>query len=165
MRRFPYGCACWSQYRFGFRQNQQFHADCYFRARATREQCTQRRYLSYHCKKIEPGSEFYPGSDSTVLSGLNISASRPMLSLNELPPANHGRCDPPPFNIIMIEHQVHVNHGEHNKEPHHDVMPLADSKIPSHQRYDPGKHLGQPGMAHGSVHAKPRYALEQKSKK
>src|SRR5271169_6522452 len=70
---------------------------------------------------------------------------------HELPSTDHRRSGSAPFNVVMVEDQVHVHDGEQDEEPHHRMVPLPHAEVPTHQRNDPGKHVRQERPAHAGV--------------
>src|SRR5271165_2055947 len=80
---------------------------------------------------------------------------------HELPPADHGGCGAASFDVIVVEDQVHVHDREQDEETHHRVVPLAHTKVSTHKRHDPGKHVRQKRTAHAGVQCKPRRRLKQ----
>ena len=85
-----------------------------------------------------------------------------VILLNELPAATHGGNFPPAFNIIMVKNDVNVHEREQDEKPHEGVVPLPHGKIAPHQRHDPGKEFGEPGLAHGRIKPEAGDALEKK---
>jgi len=65
----------------------------------------------------------------------------------------------------MVEHQIDMDHGKDDEEPHHQMMPLADGEVSSHQWDDPAEHMGEPGMAHRRVHPESCDRLKEEDQK
>src|SRR6516165_10501593 len=89
------------------------------------------------------------------------SASVIAAATHELPSADHGGGGTTSFDVVVVEDQVYVHNCKQDEEPHHRMVPLAHLEVTTHERNNPGKHVGQKRAAHAGIERKPGGRLKQ----